>query len=488
MEWSKGSRELILRYARSFITTVEPRRDEQLSPWLHPGIWFWLVLLVGLAIRAYLVVFTQGTYDVEIWQGHATGVAERGLIAYYHSDVYMNHPPFISIMFSLLWRFAQFTGIDFRIFLRAPFAITEIGTAALMLVILRQSRYRFLTVACYWLYPLTMIFSSYHGNTDSVLPLFIMLSIWLLSKERIIWAGALLGVSLWIKLPPLLTVPAFLFCLPRWRSRLKFLLAIGIVGGATYLPAMLKDPGIVFNNVFLYRGRVIQAVGDLIWGISVFIPDYRSVSPEWQQRLRLPLWFYLTYDRTICIGLILLWSWLRRSRRTIRDMSLSVVGVYAILYAFTNRLAFQYFAWSIPFWFLAPLPFSVPAAALVAAYIYGVYWQACENPWLLHEWDLLSHPYSRVVKLFRNVSVLFFVVSALVFLIGGICSEVSCWYRWMLARFTGGIRIKCPHCGKLLAVGEEHAGRKAKCSKCGNDFTVPESECAFQTSHRHCKP
>lgn len=182
--------------------------------WFRPGVWFWAAVFIGLVIRIYLVAFTQGTYDVGIWQAHAAGVHKEGLIGYYHQNVEMNHPPFIAVIVSWLWSIALSNSIAFRILLRAPFALLDGCTALLLLRVLRESRYCFVVTACYWLHPLSIIFSAYHGNTDSSVAFFLMLCFYLLSRQKIICAGAALGISLWVKLPGVLALPAFLFFLP----------------------------------------------------------------------------------------------------------------------------------------------------------------------------------------------------------------------------------------------------------------------------------
>jgi hypothetical protein len=45
-----------------------------------PGTWFWALVSLGIVLRAYFVLFTQGTYDVDIWWGHAQGVVDKGLV------------------------------------------------------------------------------------------------------------------------------------------------------------------------------------------------------------------------------------------------------------------------------------------------------------------------------------------------------------------------------------------------------------------------
>src|SRR5256885_16528185 len=172
------------------------------------GIWFWLVLGLGAALRFYLVVFTDGTQDVAIWERHASDVRDYGLIAYYHGDPSANHPPFITEMESLSLRAAEGTGVPFRIFLRAPFALLDAGTTFLLLLLLGTCRWRFVAAAVYWLNPLSIIFSAYHGNTDSAVAFFLVFCVWLLSKGELLAAAIALGVSFWIKLPTVLAAPA----------------------------------------------------------------------------------------------------------------------------------------------------------------------------------------------------------------------------------------------------------------------------------------
>ena len=96
--------------------------DEPTRWYSRSGIWFWILIALGAALRFYLVVFTEGTQDVAIWERHARDVRNSGLIAYYHGDPSANHPPFITEAETLLLR-SDATGIPFRVLLRAPFAV-----------------------------------------------------------------------------------------------------------------------------------------------------------------------------------------------------------------------------------------------------------------------------------------------------------------------------------------------------------------------------
>jgi hypothetical protein len=180
----------------------------------RPGLWFWFIVVLGAALRLYLVVYTQGTRDVDLWQEHAANVRDFGLIGYYHTGKEANHPPFISYAESLLLRAADAVGIPYRIVLRLPFALLDAGTTALLVLVLNGNRHRWRLAALYWLNPLAIIFSAYHGNTDSAIPVFLLLCIWLLSKGGIVGAAIAMGTGLWIKLPGIFALPALALFIP----------------------------------------------------------------------------------------------------------------------------------------------------------------------------------------------------------------------------------------------------------------------------------
>src|SRR5205085_10687470 len=167
----------------------------------RPPVWFWVVIAAGLALRLYLVVFTEGTQDVASWERNARDVRDHGLIAYYHGDPSANHPPFISEVESLLLRASDATGLPFRVLLRAPFALLDLATTFLLLLLFGECRWRFVVAAAYWLNPLSIMFSAYHGNIDSAVAFFLVLCAWWLSQNKLLAAAIALGMSLWIKLP-----------------------------------------------------------------------------------------------------------------------------------------------------------------------------------------------------------------------------------------------------------------------------------------------
>ena len=120
---------------------------------------------------------------------HAQGVHDIGLIEHYRVDdvskhPIFNHPPFLGECAALLWAFSQRSGIGFGILFRLPTAIADLLTAYLLTRFFIGSAYRPLVFVAYWLNPLAIIFSAYHGNTDSLVPSFVLLGILLAAAGR----------------------------------------------------------------------------------------------------------------------------------------------------------------------------------------------------------------------------------------------------------------------------------------------------------------
>ena len=348
--------------------------------------WFWLVLSIGALIRVYLAVATDGTADAIFWERHAIGVSEKGLVAYYHENPMANHPPFISYAAALAWRFAKATGTPFKIWLRLPFAIVDFGSMLLLLAIFQEKTWRFVTASCYWLHPLAIIFSAYHGNTDSAVAFFLLLCVQVFSGGNIIGAGVALGVGLWIKLPIELAIPALLVMAPGMRNKIVFLGTALITATIPCLPALFQDPVVLITNLFGYRGSLLGSPGgDPLWGFRVIA---NTIRPQgWPSNQAAPILYLVANGWKLGILGFWLLVWLRRSKRSALEVAGTIGAGYTIFYGFTDSVTFQYFAWALPFWFFLDEWFLVSASFLVGGYVYSLYWLLCGNPWLLGEWD-----------------------------------------------------------------------------------------------------
>ncbi|MEE2673880.1 MAG: hypothetical protein VX466_08800 [Myxococcota bacterium] len=374
----------------------------------EPGPWLWIAILVGTLARAWLLFGTAGTLDVDTWAGHAWEINQKGLIAYYHGGEYIyNHPPLMGEIFSRLYRLAAWTGVPFAVFLRAPFAVLDFGTALLLLKLLAGNPRRYAFFAGYWLLPLAIVFSSYHGNTDSALAFFLVAAVILVSRGRSLAAGAVLGIGLWIKFPAILALPALAFGFVDWKHRFRFVAATGAVGIATYLPALVQDAAVVIDSVFLYPGLQIQTpAGIRIWGTQLFFPDVPGFEPFARAIYRANTW--------ICLLPVGFLAWARRAQRSPLEIAGNVGAAYAVFHGLTNFWAFQYLAWALPLWLVAGRRFTIPAMLVTTAYVVGLYVWLCDSWILAGTWDWMGRPHwPQWLLWLRDGCVLFFFGSAL---------------------------------------------------------------------------
>jgi hypothetical protein len=212
------------------------------------------------------------------------------------------------------------------------------------------------------------------------------------------------------------------FFIPNWRRRFQFLLIAGVIALTTYLPALIQDPAIVWKNVFGYRAQILHTTAGVpAWGPRVLLFSI-MVSPEnWPVVFRAPILFFLGNSWLIALALALLVTWLRRNDRSVSGLCATIAIVYVIVLALSDGFSFQYFAWSLPFWFFLPRWFFVPTLLLVSAYVYFLYAYLCGNPWLLGAWDFNGHPeWPLSIVVVRNLAYLVFCAGAIWLLIRSI--------------------------------------------------------------------
>jgi hypothetical protein len=198
-----------------------------------------------------------------------------------------------------------------------------------------------------------------------------------------------------------------------WRDKATFLSTAAATASATYLPALAADAPVVFANVFGYHGQWIQtSAGVPVWGwYRVLLP---FVAPAASLADPGPLLaFIVGHDWWMALGLIGFVAWGRRNLRALPAACATIAMSHAMVYGFTESWAFQYFAWSLPFWCFMPTWFLAGATALAGGYVYTLYALLCGNAWLLGPWDFMGHPYwPAPILVLRDLAVAFFFFSA----------------------------------------------------------------------------
>ena len=249
------------------------------------------------------------------------------------------------------------------------------------------------------------------------------------TQHRAFMAGAVLGLSLWIKLPGILGAPILFFALPDWRQRLYFSLGFGVCFLLGYGPWLLQDPELIVRSVFLYPGLMIQTpAGIRIWGLDVFYPLLGEIDPRLASFGASLRHFHYQWNTLICLIPILFFAALRSTRNQSQDIIQGLAGSYIIFYGLTDFWAFQYLAWSLPFWFLLGPRMASATYLLSFAYLYGLYAWLTGSPWLLGDWAFVEKPiWPTALLRIRDATILVFFVSGCLLVIRSARTGLTRW-------------------------------------------------------------
>ncbi len=348
----------------------------------RPGPWFVGALALGAILRAALVWGTEGTFDVAIKLHHGNQIQRVGVLEWYRMAEVFNHPPLMGELFALVQRVSLLTGAPFAAVLRAPFALLDVATAALVFLAFAGSRWRYVACAAFWLHPLAILMSAYHGNTDSAVACAALAAVVAAGRGRPRLAGAALGVGLWIKLPVVLALPAVVLALPGARARMESLAALALVGLLGYLPPLAQEPLLLLQRIAGYGGSPLETPGGaVVWG--------------WVSTLRLQgtglAGFAERFNALLCLAPVLAFAWLRREQRGVTalgaTLGLSLLGFYA----WTSFWAWQYLAWCTPFLLFLDWRVAAWTSLVLGGYVYGAYAFLTGSALLVGHWDIAGH-------------------------------------------------------------------------------------------------
>jgi hypothetical protein len=184
----------------------------------RPGAWLWCVLAVGATARLGLAWFSAGTTDVQLWSRPAAGVSREGLIEHYAVGLTFNHPPPMAWLAARLWELCGGRLAVFAAAFRTLPALGDLLAAYLLWVALSGHARRALCVAAYLVAPVAIVLAGQHGNSDALVGVCLLGAVIAAGRGQAAWAGALVGLSAWIKLPGLLAAPIVAFAMPRRRD------------------------------------------------------------------------------------------------------------------------------------------------------------------------------------------------------------------------------------------------------------------------------
>lgn len=374
------------------------------------------VVLAAIGVRLFLVLFTVGTYDILIWEGHSEAIHEIGLLAYYRASIGtvtpFNHPPAMAKLVESIWIASRALGVDFGVLFRSVFSCFDLATAWILYRILGDDPRRRLLVGLYLMNPIVFLFSAYHGNTDTALAFFSLLSLLLISRKQYALAGIAAGAGISVKWIILLVFPPLLFGVPGLRDRLRFLGGAAAIFVAAFGWHLAVDPVAVVNAVFGYGGQAIQTTAGIpVWGYRILVAHLLDAmgSPSTEQVTGA----ILRYNNLVLLCALAAFYSMRTRAHAPREAARTMAGGWVIFHALTNYWSFQYLAWASPLLVFLELPAFVALSLAASLYVGSLYVDVTDSILLLHPWDFIGHPYPPLhVLLFRDLAIATFLIFA----------------------------------------------------------------------------
>ena len=349
---------------------------------------------ISFLCKLWLALKTYGTNDVYAYFGFNQGARYLG-VDLYRAAPYFNHPPFILHFLRLLAWLSDLTGLGFPFWIRFPAILADAGCVWLVWRILGPKlrtpsvRWTLLLLACA---PPLIWISGFHGNTDSVMIFFLVLSIYLTGRGSQWAGGAAFGMAMCIKVVPLIAIPVVFLYLRGIRRRVVFFSIAAAVWVAAGSPFIFQNPVGVLRQVFGYRSQY----GD--WGLSYVAlhaaarwPGFAAASAAFQQ--------YGAYAVLAAIAVVSI----RMSRLDPAPSLFAQVGLIFFLFlSCSNGFGVQYLAWLVPFAVESGL---VPAAVFFATsgtFLFLVYDFWCHGmPWTLADANVVGGRYPGGIDYFQ---------------------------------------------------------------------------------------
>ena len=230
-----------------------------------------LALLAGTFTKLKLALTTIGTNDVATWSGFMRHIVEHGSVDIYKNISHYNHPPLMSQMLAMFNILQHHVYNGFPFLIRLPAILADIGSCILTYKVVKtcyDERSAFFSAIIVALSPILVFVSGFHGNTDPVFMFLIFLAAYFyLKHEGVILPALVLGLSLNIKIVPLIAVPTFFFFTKGWKNRALFTITLFSMLLTGYLYHAVMDFESLYRNVFAYSGQ------NAVWGIGQILSD-----------------------------------------------------------------------------------------------------------------------------------------------------------------------------------------------------------------------
>jgi hypothetical protein len=372
---------------------------------------FVLGLAAGAAVRLVLISTSIGTNDVLFWMAFARLADHVGIGPAYSLMPEYTHPPLSMALLLALERLRPLVGIETTDLLRTVQLLFDLIAAGALVSIARslELKSRFGVAMYYFLSPVAVMTSGFHGNTDPTLISLVLVSIALLVLPRPLpaAAGLCLAAATGIKVVAILLAPLiFLAIRRRWRFGFSYLAGLS----AVFLPFVATGGIQVITQTFGYASQTGN------FGAPYFLMTLANFTEApLRDFFASSAGAYIRVARFTVLGVIAAYTIALIAIRRPLDGCQIVAGcgaIYLTLLATGPGGGVQYYLWLVPF-----LPFALPRVAhvtisgtlAVAQFTYYTVWSD-GFPWWYAD-GTVSRP-GYLVAYFTNLVWLVIVVGA----------------------------------------------------------------------------
>ena len=319
----------------------------------------WLSLCVVIAaaiaflLKVAIALNTFGTNDVISFYQFAQSLSEHGLEQTYRTNIAFNHPPLVAHYLDVIFEVSRQSsieenGITFPFLLRLPGIVADFVVVCALLV-LRQGEPR-LRIPIWALFllavsPVSLMVSGFHGNTDPIMVMFLVLAACQCVRNHPFWCGIFFALSCQIKIVPLLCLPVFLFFWLQRRSLLLFLLPLALTTIILWSEPLFHYPFAYAKNVFGY--------GSFwgMWGITYWLRQ-----SGWSEFSRASFYdlsaaqnLTVSFLKLTIIAAVIVLAWRRRKMTSESALFASLAHTWVIFFVLSPGIGTQYLVWAAPF-------------------------------------------------------------------------------------------------------------------------------------------
>jgi len=192
-------------------------------------------------VNPYIVTpqlfFTDLSTALELTQGKQVAQAAQlyAGMGELNASHYSNYPPINQLFFSIAALFASKSVLGSVVVLRVLIILADVGILYFGRKLLKGLQLSENKIFWYFLSPFVIIEMTGSLHFESVMLFFVVWALYLLYKEKWMWAAVLLGISVSVKLLPLLFLPLFF----KWFFKKEVSTALNLTSSIKFYSAVL---------------------------------------------------------------------------------------------------------------------------------------------------------------------------------------------------------------------------------------------------------